>query len=100
MHRAPLGLDFLDERDRVRADSNALADSAEALAGLGLDADLAGFEVKGGGDLLDHAGNVGGEFGLLESHRGIDVNNLITGFIQKLADLAEKDEARGVMPRG
>jgi hypothetical protein len=49
----------MNERYGISADSFAAADGAETLAGLGLDADLTGLEVKGSGDLLDHAGNVG-----------------------------------------
>jgi hypothetical protein len=90
----------MNERHCIGADGNALADGAEALAGLGFDTDLAGLEAEGSRNLLDHAGNVWSQLGLFEFHRGIDVNNLITGVIQELADVAEEDEARGVMPRG
>ena len=81
----------MDKRHRIGADGFTAADGAEALAGLGFDADLAGLEVKSGRDLLDHAGNIRSQFGPFEPHGGIDVNNSITGFFQKLADLLEEN---------
>jgi len=77
-----------------------VTNSVQTLAGLGLDAHLAGANAQSSSELFLHAGDVGSELGALKPDRGVDVHNRVTGLVKKLADLAKKQEARSVAPLG